>query len=353
MLKRGRAGALILAFLLLLSSCGGKEKTASVTAEQDVSGKLTIYTSIYEDIIDQLKGKMKEKFPNLEVEFFQGGTGAIQSKVAAEMSSGKIDCDMLLVAEPSYSLELKEKGMLYPYVSAEAKNINPDLNYDKEGYWYPVRICNMVLAYNPEKVGKDKIAQSFEEFANKTELKGKISMSNPLTSGTALASVSALVDKYGEGYFDALSKQDVAVESGSVALGKLETGECQEIMVLEESVLKKREEEKSPLEVIYPTDGSIIIPSTVMSVAKGKSKNDNQKACEKVTDWLLSPEGQDVMVKGWMYSVLKNPPSEPYDGKKVEDLIKKAMPVNWEKTYKEREKLRTQFESKISIPEKK
>ncbi len=37
-----------------------------------------------------------------------------------------------------------------------------------------------------------------------------------------------------------------------MAVTKLETGECKAIMVLEESILKKREEEGSGLEVTYP-----------------------------------------------------------------------------------------------------
>lgn len=85
-------------------------------------------------------------------------------------------------------------------------------------------------------------------------------MPNPLTVGTALVSLAALKNAYGYAYFDHLAKNHVMVESGSVALTKLETGECREIMILEESVLKKREEEKSPLSVIYPTDGLITIP---------------------------------------------------------------------------------------------
>jgi iron(III) transport system substrate-binding protein len=55
-------------------------------------------------------------------------------------------------------------------------------------------------------------------------------------------------------------------------------------MILEESVLKKREEEASKLEVIYPTDGTIIIPSTIMTVAEKWSANKNTKAAEAVTD---------------------------------------------------------------------
>ena len=86
-------------------------------------------------------------------------------------------------------------GILHAYKSPEAKNLAFD--YDPDGYWYPVRISNMVLAYNPEKFSKDEVAQSLKDFAYDENLKGMISMSNPLTSGTALASAVALSQFYG------------------------------------------------------------------------------------------------------------------------------------------------------------
>jgi iron(III) transport system substrate-binding protein len=58
---------------------------------------------------------LAKQFPGLDVEFFYGGTGALQAKIAAERDAGKLGCDMLMVAEPAYSLELKENGMLHPY----------------------------------------------------------------------------------------------------------------------------------------------------------------------------------------------------------------------------------------------
>jgi iron(III) transport system substrate-binding protein len=61
-------------------------------------------------------------------------------------------------------------------------------------------------------------------------------MGNPLTSGTTMAAAAALSEKYGYVYFDQLGKQQIMIESGSTALAKLETGECKELMILEESV---------------------------------------------------------------------------------------------------------------------
>ncbi len=325
---------ILIALMVLVSASYGADKP-----------KITIYTSMYEDVIEAMTEVLHEKFPNYDVEFFYGGTGTLQAKIAAERDTKKLGCDMLMVADPSYSLELKELGLLHPYITKEAKNIA--LEYDPEGYWYPVRNLNMVLAYNPEKYKKEELPQSFKDFAYDENMKGVISMSNPLTSGTALIAISALKNKYGYEYFDKLGANRVMIESGSVALTKLETGECKVIMILEESVLKKREEEDSELSVIYPTDGVICVPSPIMTIKDEWSAHGNSKICEELTDWFLSPEGQSYIVKGWMHSVLKNPPAIPYDSIQSSEIFKEAMPVDWAKCLSERTELRMNFEERV------
>ena len=154
-------------------------------------------------------------------------------------------------------------------------------------------------------------------------------MPNPLTSGTALVAISALKDKYGYEYFDALGKNKVVVEPRSAALSKLESGECKAVMILEESILKKREEEGSELAVIYPLDGVISIPSPIMTIKKELSAHHNPAPCEVLTDWFLSSEGQSYIVRGWMHSVLKKEPRSPFDSVSMIVLLANAMPVNW------------------------
>ena len=348
---------------LTAAACGAKKtETAAGSAaaasaalpagqadsRKDVSGSIVIYTSMYEDIIDNMQEALKKEFPNLKVEFFQGGSGTIQSKIAAEMDAGKMGCDILMVAEPSYSLELKEAGILHSHTFADADKLLFD--YDPDGCWYPVRVCNMVLAYNPENYQKSELPLTMMDFAENTAMQGRLSMSNPLTSGTAYSAVAGLLDKYGEDYFKALGKQNVAIESGSVALTKLETGECSEIMILEESVLKKREEEGSALEVIYPEDGCIPIPSTIMIVDEEHSANKNIAAAEAVEEFFLSPEGQKQIVKGWMYAVRSDVEEYPYDAVPLQEMLKNTIPVDWEKCYKERESIRTMFQEYVAVP---
>lgn len=325
---------------------------AALAVNEDVEGTVLIYTSMYQFVIDMMDEAIKAEFPNLTPGndgsfFFYGGTGSLQTKLAGEMETGTLGCDMMLVAEPAYSLELKEGGWLHQYDTDAKENLRFD--YDEEGYWYPVRVCNMVLAYNPELKTKDELPKTFKDFAYDTSLKGRISMGNPLTSGTTMAAVASLSDTYGYEYFTALGQNDVMIESGSTALAKLQTGECDVIMILEESVLKERKENGSKIECIYPEDGVILIPSTVMTVAEDRSANMNIEACEAITDFLLSDKGQEFMVAGYMHSVEKGFAQVPYDSVDTDGLIEKDMGVDWVRCYTQRDEIRTKFQEAVTI----
>lgn len=334
--------SLVLALLMVFGCFGG-----AFAVNEDVEGKVVIYTSIYQFVIDMMMEELKTEFPNLEVEMFYGGTGSLQTKLTGEMETGTLGCDMMLVAEPAYSLELKEGEWLHQF---EVENADSILRfpYDEEGYWYPVRVCNMVIAYNPETPAEE-LPKTFKEFAENPALKGKISMGNPLTSGTTMAAVAALTDKYGYEYFDALGANDVMIESGSVALGKLETGECKAVMILEESVLKERKEKGSKIECLYPEDGVILIPSTAMIVAEEKSANMNIEGCEAVANWLLSEAGQKLILEGYMHSVFAGMKDVPYDSVDTDGLIEKDMGVDWVRCYTQREEIRTEFQERVTV----
>ena len=241
--------ALALVLVLVFSLC-----PSAFAVNEDVEGEIVIYSSMYQFVLDMLDEALKEEFPNLVPGnegsfFFYGGTSSLITKIYGEMETGTLDCDMMLVAEPALSLELKEAGYLEP-VEIESPDYlepveieSPDellrFPYDEEGYWYPVRVCNMVLAYNPEMVDDwaakgVTIPQTFEAFANDPALKGYISMGNPMSSGTTFAAVASLTqdNHYGEDYLKGLAANNVMIESGSTAITKLQTGECAAIMIL-------------------------------------------------------------------------------------------------------------------------
>jgi len=337
------------AVLLAFFACASIDRTGSARAGRAARGesyeRVVIYTSIYQNVIGALDWALQRQFPNVRVDFVYGGTGQIQSRVTSEIEAGRLGADILMVAEPSYSLELKERGVLHSFRSSAAAALA--FEYDEQGYWYPVRISNMVLAFNPARDNRDNLPNSFYHFANDPSLRGVISMSNPITSGTTMAAITALRDRYGYGFFEALGRQNVAIESSAVALRRLEAGEHRMIMVLEEAVLQKRQEQGSNLEIIYPVDGTIIIPSTIMIVADRWSANNNTGTAEMIADWFLSPDGQSAIVEGWMHSVRKDFHQNPFGSVDIGYIQASGMPFSWENSFRQREEILSRFEEYV------
>ncbi|MCL2792431.1 MAG: ABC transporter substrate-binding protein [Spirochaetaceae bacterium] len=309
------------------------------------ANRIVIYTSMYDNVVVAVQRALKEEFPNYDIEFVTGGTGRLQHRIATERAAGRLGADIIMLAEPAYSLELKQRGMLHSFRSREAANLA--FEHDPDGYWYPVRVNNMVLAFNPARNARNAVPNSFHDFANDARVRGAISMRNPNVSGTTLSTLTALRDKYGFEYFDALGRQNVQIEYGDIeALRKLETGEYAVIMILEESILQRKEQARANLEVIYPTDGTVMIPSTIMIVNNRWSANGNARAAETIVDWFLSTEGQNVIVDGWMHSVRRDFFRIPFGSKPTAEIRANSIPVNWENNLRHREQILSRFEER-------
>ena len=340
--------AAILAAALALAMAG-----PAFAAQEEITGELVIYSSMYQFVLDMLDEAIREEFPNLKPGnngsfFAYGGTSSLINRIYGEMAGGRLQCDMLLVAEPALSLELKDAGYLQE-ISVENAAELLRFPFDEDGCWYPVRVCNMVLAYNPELEAEWEakgisVPRTFRDFASDRKLKGLIAMGDPLTSGTTFAAVASLIqaDHYGRQYLRGLAANDVAILSGSETIRQLQDGSACAAMILEETVLKAQKDAADAggdahVACIYPEDGVILIPSTVMTVAGEHSLNGNLQACEAVERWFLTEEAQEKILEGFMHSPFRSMEKVPWGSVSTDELIRKDLGVKWENAYRSRE----------------
>ena len=343
--------AMLLVFCLFLSAAG-----TALAVNESAEGTLVIYSSMYQYVLDMLDEAIRAEFPNLrpgngDSFFVYGGTSRLINRIYGEMEDGVLGCDMLLVAEPALSLELKEAGYLEP-VSVPGAAELLRFPYDEEGYWYPVRVCNMVLAFNPELEAEwaakgVTVPKTFRDFAMDRSLRGLIAMGDPMSSGTTFAAVASLTqtNHYGRAYLKGLAENNVQVISGSDSIKKIRSGEIAAAMILEESVLKAVKdaedsgESVTDLACIYPEDGVILIPSTVMTVCDSHSMNGNAEACKAVEQWFLSEEAQKLILQGFMHSTFRTMDEIPAGSVDTNELIARTMDINWENVFRSREEI--------------
>lgn len=332
--------AAILALSVALAGCGGGDKKAEKKAT-GTKGELMVYTSIYPDIIDNMcKPNVAKAFPEMKVNWFQGGTEKVVTKITGEIKAKKIGADVLMVADPSYYLKLEDQKLLLPYKSKEEKNLINDKAAD--GAWYAVRVCNMIIAYNADKLKAEDAPKNWTDLAD-PKWKGKIAMPNPMLSGTAYVAVGALADKYGWEYFDKLKANGLRVEEGNSAIqNKLLTGEYAAAMILEENILKLANTKKEPLKVIYPKDGVVQVPSPIAIFNTTK----NPEGAKAMVDWWLSKEGQQAVVKGWMHSV-RGDVKEPIGSVPTKGLTDGKIKVDWRKLADNNAKIKEEFRKRV------
>lgn len=290
----------LLAALLVLAACRievGAPSTARSDVETDVpSGSVTIYTSMYRDVIDDLKPVLEAALPSVEVEWLQGGSEKLATRLDTELRAGTPRADLVLTSDPLWYRRLAKEGHLRPYASIRALAM-PRALVDPKGAFVTSRISTMVLAYNSLHVTADEAPRTFEALFT-TRYAGRVTTPDPLASGTAFTTLAFLVHTYGDELVDRMKAVDTIASGGnSSTLTRLESGEHHVGFVLLENVLaaKKR---GSPVEWRLPEEGAVLVPGPIALLAKGP----NPAAARAVYDVLLSADAQSAIVAGLMHA---------------------------------------------------
>lgn len=297
--------------LLALTSCTKKPETKT----------FWIYTSLYNNVIQDLQPKLEKKFPGVEFKFYQSGSENVAARVNTELLGGKTQADLVMTSDPYWYEELKVAGKLLQYASPAAEKLPSNLK-DPENYYATVRMPVMVLAYHSDAYSEADAPKGFADLAQ-PKYKDKIAMPNPLESGTAFTTVSILSrhPALGWDYFSKLRENNAISAGGnSAVMARVESKERPVGIVLLENVLATRK--KNPKIVpVYPVEGAVLIPSPVAILAS----TPHPELAKQVYDFMFSKEGQESVVKGDMYGVTSDAP-QPEGARTYTQVLESAMP---------------------------
>ncbi|MDJ0976137.1 MAG: extracellular solute-binding protein [Planctomycetota bacterium] len=279
---------LLLVPLLAVAGCG-----------DDGTPEIWIYTSLYPEVIEEMEPALKAEFPNVRFKWLQKGSELVAVRLNTELAAGDTKCDLLVTSDPFYYLQLKEAGELLAY-ETDATQAVPDVLKDPDGAFCTVRIPVMVMA-----VRKDLEASARPRmFSNLAEdrFEGRVTMGDPLKSGTNFTTVAALSTKYGWRYYEELRKGGILAAGGnSAVLRRLESGERAIGVILLENLLARGDlGADNPILTVFPSDGAIPVPSPI-AIMKRTEEPDLAK---RVYDFFFSEKMQAAIVNWHMYSPL-------------------------------------------------
>jgi iron(III) transport system substrate-binding protein len=299
--------------------------------------KLMVYTSMKESLIGSLRDAFAKKYPDITFDYYSAGAGKLMAKIAAERQSGKLTVDVLWHSEVPDFYKLKQDGILEKYVSPEAKNVKSPVT-DPDSYFTPARLATLGIVYNTKKVTKPP--KDWKDLLD-SRFKGGFAIANPAISGTAFVSVAMMVNTMGWEYFEALAKNGAIVGQGSgQVVDDTASGDLMAALGVDFITINKIQK-GAYLALMFPQKFPVM-PSPI-AIMKGTP---NRKAAEKFIDFLLSKEGQTILMASGTLSIRSDipmPPGMPLVP--ADQAVKRAMKLDYVKVMNEKEAIIKKFTS--------
>jgi iron(III) transport system substrate-binding protein len=311
------ASALVLLASCRIESAAPSSAPASAAQEGAPSGDVWVYTSMYRHVLDAFEPLLKEKLPEVRVHWYQAGSEKVSSRLEAERAAGAVRADVLATSDPFLYERLAREGAFLRYASPNVLRVPRSL-LELDAHYAAARLATMILVH---RRGAMAPPASFAELVGE-RWKGRVAIGDPLTSGTAFTWAVFMQAKHGEAFFERLRARGAIVAGGNAAvLQKVESGEADAGVLLLENALTAKAR-GSPIEIVWPEDGAIVIPGPVAIFQTTR----NPVAAKALVDLLLSPEGQRIIVeKGDMHAVdprLEGPRGVP----DLETLMSRSQP---------------------------
>src|SRR6185312_10864431 len=213
-------------------------------------------------------------------------------RITQEYSANVHAVDVVNSSDASLLVYWKGQGMLAPFVPEDVAKFYPPEHKDVDGTYASFRVFLCVIAYNTNLVKKEDAPKSFADLLD-PKWKSKIVKAHPGYSGTIMTATFQMVRDIGWGYFEKLAKQNIMqVQSSADPPKKLALGERAVMADGNEYNMFQLKDKKSPVEIVYPTEGTPLIvgPNGVLKGAP------NPNAAKLFQAYCFTPECQQLLI---------------------------------------------------------
>lgn len=250
---------------------------------------LVIYTSQPNTDAQQTVDAFQAAHPDVAVDWVRDGTTQLMARLQAELASGVVRPDVLLIADSVTMESLKRDDRLLPYLSAERDAYDTGM-YDPEGYYYGTKMITTGIVYNTRAAEQPTRWQDLAQ----PGYENQVTMPSPLYSGAALIHLAALADQpsLGWDFYQVLADNGATAQGGNggvlndVASGNKAYGVIVDFLPIREAA------KGSPVQFVFPEEGvsAVTEPVAIMKQAQ------NPEAARKFVDFVLSREGQELVL---------------------------------------------------------
>lgn len=279
-----------------------------MTSAASFADTVTVVTSFPRDLTDPFKAAFEAAHPGTTLEVVSRNTNAAVSHLQETRSANTID--LMWASAPDAFEVLKEDGLLAA-VDIQSEGIPDEIGgypiNDPDGTYFGFAASGYGIMYNTRYVEANDlpVAEEWEDL-KRAEYNGHVAMSSPSRSGTTHLTVETVLQgegwdegwatwKWISGNMNTVTERSFgvpdAVNSGSTGFG----------IVIDFFGLASKAS-GFPVELVYPSV-TAIVPANIGIIENAP----NQEGAKQFVEFLLSPEGQQVLLDPAIMRLPVNP----------------------------------------------
>src|SRR5687767_2419494 len=275
----------------IAAPASAQETTPAMVAAAAKEGKVVWYTAVDVKVAEAVAKVFRADYPNITIEVERSGSERVFQRVNQEYQANIKNVDVVNSSDASHFIFWKQQKWLAPHTPPDVKRY-PAQYKDPDGYFAVWRATLSVMGYNTTLVPAANAPTGYADLLD-PQWKGKMAKSHPSYSGTSLTGTYAITKALGWDYLEKLSKQGVQQLQSTTATPKsIASGERAVMVDGNEYNMFIEIQKKSPVRIIYPTEGTPFVssPSAVMAQAP------HPNAARVFQNFIFTPEVQQYLV---------------------------------------------------------
>ena len=265
-----------------------REKLLAAGAKQE--GEVMLYTSLVPEDLTALAAAFEKKY-GVKLKTWRANSEKVLQRAVTEARAGRHDADIVETNGPQLESLYREKG-LQPLRSPHLKDLMPQA-LQAHGHWVGTRINMFVHSYNTNLVKKEELPKTYQDLAH-PRWKGRLGIEAEDEDWFAMI-IKGLGEEAGLRTFREIARVNgFSVRKGHTLLaGLVASGEIPLALTTYSHGAEKMKQKGAPVEwfAISPAIGRANGIGVV-------SKPPHPHAAALFVDFLLSPEGQQILQKG-------------------------------------------------------
>jgi iron(III) transport system substrate-binding protein len=233
----------------------------------------------------------RAEYPNIPLEVERSGSERVFQRISQEFASGIKNVDVVNSSDASHFLTWKQQKLLASHTPPDVQRFAAQYK-DPDGYFAVWRASLSVMGYNTKLVTPQEAPTGYADLLD-PKWKGKLVKSHPGYSGTSLTGTYAISKVLGWDYLEKLSKQGVQQLQSTTAPPKsIASGERAVMVDGNEYNMFIEIQNKSPVKIIYPKEGTPFVTSPTAIFAAAPHPN----AARVFQNFLYTLKAQQILV---------------------------------------------------------